>query len=412
MGLFDTMGQPSAIDDLKRRLAGGLTAPQGAFQLPQQPSDVPSQPPPQEPPPALPVATTDLHQHKKGFVGGLMHAIGADTMSPELAGLLTPSQQEQARPGVARTLWNLVANGEGPQSVMQDRAANILKLTDVRKKQEMDAKRAQIAEKYAGQPMDYQTMAQMTGDLAAIGHPDAEKYANILNAIKPKDIAPRAPSPLTYKDNVLGQDGKPYIVGYDVTGKEVNRAPQYIKPDMMTEYQRQMLALSRDKFNKPPVGKETKLPTSAIEKMIELDSVSGLADSALNAVDAAVKSGANVTSRFGKFVPSSAWAMNAAGVGGQKGQMARGHITDLLSLVGKMRSGGAITAQEFSRLEGFLPTVDESEESVTNKLKNFKKTLADIKRIRIENWKKYGGVASPDNQMPQEDRPTLVWPEG
>jgi hypothetical protein len=53
-------------------------------------------------------------------------------------------------------------------------------------------------------------------------------------------------------------------------------------------------------------------------------------------------------------------------------------ISDLTSQVGNLRSGGAITPQEFERLEGFLPTMNERPEVIADKLQSFETTLADM----------------------------------
>lgn len=420
MGIADYGSVSSLLgemDAVKRRLQGGLTQNNpDAFNVAAPPQGAPMAPPPlmapAPPTNALPVGNpaTNLHEHQKGIRGGLLHALGADRISPELGALLTPDQQQRVKPGLTKSLLGLLA-GVTPSQQAMGNAASMIALQDNAAKRndaatlkgQMDA----LRQKYANGGGSFAEFAQ---ELAMIRPELSAPLAGMVNALTP--AAPQRPSGVTWRDNVSDKgDGKVYQVAYDANGKEVARVEQYVKPDAgLTEYQRLSLALQRDRLNKPQGG--GKLPTSAIEKMIDLDAVTSLAQNAKSSLESAVAAGKDVSGRIGGIVPVPSWIRNQVGQGGEQGQSARNLLGDLTSQVGKMRSGGAITPQEFNRLEAFLPNQNDNENVISIKLKNFIKTLEDIKRIRIANYAKYGGVGSSPNEMPQEDRPTLVWPEG
>lgn len=139
------------------------------------------------------------------------------------------------------------------------------------------------------------------------------------------------------------------------------------------------------------------LPAPAIEKMIELDDLIGQAQRASQSIGSAVAAGKNVTGRVGGVIPVPNWLRNAVGQGGDEGTAARAELANISSSIFKMRSGAAVTPQEFSRLEPFLANDDDDESVVMIKLRKLRQALDDIKRIRLDNYQRYGkpGIAVP-----------------
>jgi hypothetical protein len=113
---------------------GGLMAPQLPSPVPFNPNAGRSTSPGGDP----------THDHRSGIRGGLLHAVGADQMPPELAALLTPDQQKRVKPGLLATVGNAVLTGRGPQAVMQDRAMNLIGLQDAKKARELSAQQQQM----------------------------------------------------------------------------------------------------------------------------------------------------------------------------------------------------------------------------------------------------------------------------
>lgn len=82
--------------------------------------------------------------------------------------------------------------------------------------------------------------------------------------------------------------------------------------------------------------------------------------------------------RVGGVIPVPNWVRLQFDMGGRPSRNLQLLISDLTSQVGNLRSGGAITPQEFERLEGFLPTMNERPEVIADKLQSFETTLADM----------------------------------
>ncbi len=124
--------------------------------------------------------------------------------------------------------------------------------------------------------------------------------------------------------------------------------------------------------------------------MISLDNLESLANRTRKAFVDAGTGGSKPTGRVAGLVPIPSWVRNQVGQGGDLGQSARNLLGDFLSTVGKERSGGAITPQEFTRLETFLPTVNDDPGVILSKMRTFLTTLAEIKKNRVGAYQKYG----------------------
>lgn len=141
--------ETSAVGGLLRYAtteAGITPPPQGPAMLepPPQPQAqaAPPMPPVMQPPEPTP---EELHNHKKGLRGGLLHLFGADRQAPEVAALLSPEERARIRPGVASTLWNAVSRQAGPAQVQQERATNIVGLRDAKTARDRAERQEQLS---------------------------------------------------------------------------------------------------------------------------------------------------------------------------------------------------------------------------------------------------------------------------
>lgn len=239
-------GLLAQMEDTRKRLQGGLTPPSGVFQLPQESAPAPQADPSAPPSPSLPVASQpqpDLHQHRGGIAGGLMHLMGADKMTPELAALLTPDQQEQARPGLLRTLYNVVQHGKGPQTVMQERAANIMGLEKAKTARDQQIALTNLTREWMPRIMAartpderYEAQAGFASARAAIMGPESlGTVPNFLNSIKPdqvKPAAPEKPDTINTKSGVMIWDAekRKYVPMLDDKGQPIMPWSQPLQP--------------------------------------------------------------------------------------------------------------------------------------------------------------------------------------
>lgn len=138
------------------------------------------------------------------------------------------------------------------------------------------------------------------------------------------------------------------------------------------------------------------LPAPAIEKMIELDDLIGMTKRTRKSLAQAVNEGNNVTGRAGGVVPIAGWLRNTFRQGGDAGIGVRSELANVSSTIMKMRSGAAVSDQEFARLEPFLASDDDDESVAMVKLRKLATALEEMKRIRLENYQRYGkpGVQS------------------
>lgn len=417
-------GLLSQMEEAKRRMQRPLAPPPDAFRLPQQggppaPPDsllaptAPSHGMPDASDPFASVANANIsdpndlsYQYRPGIRGRVLGLLGADRVAPELQALLTPDQMRRVKPGVVGTLWNAINYGVGPQTVMQARAENLLGLQDKKAAHEAAATlKAQIAalRKKGGNFRDF------AAELAMLRPELASQLSAMVKALEPP-----TPASLQREDNVLGEDGKPYIVYSDpITGKEVRRVRQYVAPQTPRRQLAQVpQADGTVKFIWLTEGQDAlgaksssaqQLPSVAIEKMIALDDAIAAAEDATNTMATAKTEKANVSGRVGGVLPVPGWVRNQAGQGGEVGRSARSKIGNLTSMIGNLRSGGAITPQEFERLETFLPTPNDDEAVIDGKLKDFTVFLKQMKKTREAAYQKYGkgapaGAAKPPTQ--------------
>lgn len=193
-----------------------------------------------------PPVDPELHEHQKGLRGGLLHMLGADKVSPEVAALLTPDQISRVRPGVASTLWNAVTQGRGPQSVMEDRAHGMLGLQDEKKARDKMARDQRIEQSLvaAASQMEPQAAAEfMARGRLTYGLPNAAPQAQATDQLRTPDPmqvsrgaavrkpdgtweipspmpAPAPPAPRVIT-GIRGRDGKPVTRAVDMQSGQV-----------------------------------------------------------------------------------------------------------------------------------------------------------------------------------------------
>lgn len=178
-----------------------------------------------------------------------------------------------------------------------------------------------------------------------------------------------------------------YLRGSRGTLQRVGAAPPQ---SGMSEYQERSLRLREDAEGRKTDGRP--MSPAMIEKEISLDGVIGAVDRAAVALNNAVNAGKNATGRVFGVLPTPNWVKRTGitGQGSDEATTAQNYIGDLTSMVGNLRSGGAITPQEFERLEAFLPSPNNDEAKNALMLKNFRITLQQIKADRAANYEAYG----------------------
>lgn len=255
---FAIRGLLSQMEDVKRRMQGPLAPPPDAFQLPQ--NGAPSLPVAQGAPPMpaqpqadpfaniananISDANDPTHGHRKGIRGGLLHALGADKVAPEVAALLTPDQINRVKPGIVGSLWNAINYGKGPQSVMQDRAQNMLKLTDQKTGRQKEMAKTDVLRRWAPVVMGartaddrYEAEKAMMAEYATVVGPEAMgTIPNYLNAIKPDEAKTYAPQHVTWSTSSAVVDGVPSRIRTSNTGLVTDMAGNDIRKKNITPY--------------------------------------------------------------------------------------------------------------------------------------------------------------------------------
>jgi hypothetical protein len=139
------------------------------------------------------------------------------------------------------------------------------------------------------------------------------------------------------------------------------------------------------------------LPTTAAQKLFENQQNLRRAEMALDLIEGKdvgeMKGDADATGWKG-FLPDM-WLQRMD----PKGTDARAAIADLGSLVIHERSGAAVTAAEFPRLQPFIPKINDDPETVKRKLKRFAQVYKDI-ATETANFYKESGYKVPDLQAP------------
>jgi hypothetical protein len=236
----------SAIADLRRQMQG---APD-IQPMPQAPIRAPMQeaPPPHQ---MLPVAEPQIPpmpqiEQRQGLLSRINN-IGKPTLDSETRSLLTPEQANKAESGgglLGRTALQLLTYGiatPGMQAKMRAKSqiADNEWLAKVRTGRDQQAALANLQSAFIPRIMAartpderYEAMAQFSAARAAILGPEAMGTApNMLQALEPPRPVAAQPRAISRQENVLGDDGKPYIVYSDADGNEIRRVPQFVKPD-------------------------------------------------------------------------------------------------------------------------------------------------------------------------------------
>lgn len=140
---------------------------------------------------------------------------------------------------------------------------------------------------------------------------------------------------------------------------------------------------------------ERALPTAAAQKLFENQQNLRRAEMGLALIEGRdvgeMKGDKNATGWKG-FLPD-AWLQRMD----PKGTDARAAIADLGSLVIHERSGAAVTAAEFPRLQPFIPKINDDPETVKRKLKRFAQIYRDV-ASETANFYRESGYKVPEMQ--------------
>lgn len=162
---------------------------------------------------------------------------------------------------------------------------------------------------------------------------------------------------------------------------------------------RRAMAEQSRAYNQPYAGKQ--LPANKVDELGAYNGLIRSSENALAAFDEARKGGKNITgpitgraiSLFGDFTQMA-----------PSGISARSLLANLSSQVMKDRSGGAITPQEFVRLEPFLPSQNQDETNARQKLVDLQRELRAIREERLSALEMSGfdvsGVRGAAERMP------------
>lgn len=230
MALMDLLDQ-SAVAKMLASMSGGQNMPQSSSTFGPMQGAMPAPPPPQgmlQPtPPFNPNAGRSTspgddatHEHRKGLLGGVKHLLGADRISPELGGLLTPDQQQRVKPSLARTLVGYALEQRGPESIAQQRAMNMLALKDKKAGREMSVQQqammGQIQQVAATMPPQdaAEYMARMKQVLNLPDYADASLAAD-------RTRQPQMQTRANVSRTILAPDGNYYAIQQDPMGNEV-----------------------------------------------------------------------------------------------------------------------------------------------------------------------------------------------
>ena len=350
------------------------------------------------------------HAHQKGIRGGLLHLLGADRMPPEIAAQLTDEQEARVRPGLAATLWNAVAHQAGPNQVQRYRAAQILGDQDAsaaRNKAAQDAAmRQEIFQRWSSEPNQNRRAEGIAADMLSAGLGDITDAAVRLRPRAPITLSPGAGLVDEYGNTITTQPFKdeppqrPTVVRVpttDASGRPITEFVDAVTGETLWSRPGPPLA---PRTTQPQLTVREREQDATLSELLSLNERALTAVRATQGLDAEGKPipGANATNISGRglgVVPIPMWVRNNVlreRQGGEAGASARGMFGNLVSMVGKARSGGAITPSEFNRLETFLPTADDDEGAVMQKLQDFLAELRDIQRIRRET-RAQGGQA-------------------
>lgn len=144
------------------------------------------------------------------------------------------------------------------------------------------------------------------------------------------------------------------------------------------------------------------LPSSAVEKLVGIDNMLGMATDVRDALQRAVKENTDVTGRVGGVIPTPGWVKNLTGKGGTEGTDTRALIGNLYGTVAKERGGSALSATEIRLLESYMPSENDDERTATIKANRFIRTLRGMRENKLKAYQQFGfGV---DDEAPMADQ--------
>lgn len=176
------------------------------------------------------------------------------------------------------------------------------------------------------------------------------------------DFAPRQ-APEVNWSTVTGADGQIYQV-HPRTGA--------VRP----------LEVARGQPLRTGAGAARSVPSSVALRLGALEHLAGMTTTAETALQGAVDQGVNATGAvFGRLSP----ALRGMGRIDPAAVSAQAALANIASEIMKARSGGAVTPQEFERLEPFLPSRNDDEQVALQKLRDLHAYLQQSRESELES---------------------------
>lgn len=331
-------------------------------------------------PPAPPQDPADLHEHKRGLLGGLRHLVGADRTAPEVAALLTPDQQKRARPGLLSTVYNAVARGKGPQEVQQERARQMLDLGDERKARDLTAQQEATARRIeaVAATMSPQDGAEYAARMKGIyGLPTAQAAIGAAVGLKEREFAPQrvtwttVPMLVNGKQSMVMRSNDGQLLDA-ASGTDLREAGARMEPIPLPDTFSQM-AGETPAGNIPLVGNRSgQVRDSGIAKPDVSDRTQAAVRREVSSNRAQIGVINEALAELAKYPEAVGLARMAGDAINQRvdprGIPARAALSNIGSLRIHDRSGAAVTAKEFPRLRPFIPNVSDTYEKVKSNL--------------------------------------------
>lgn len=129
---------------------------------------------------------------------------------------------------------------------------------------------------------------------------------------------------------------------------------------------------------RPPAPR--RMPVGEVEKVTGVEGLLEIARSAKTKLEALQKTKTNVT---GPGIGRLAWLQEAVGAASPEAVSLRASLANIGSEEMLRRSGAAVTPSEFERLRPFIPSKNDPEEVLSEKLDSFMREVRIIQEHRL-----------------------------
>lgn len=238
-----------------------------------------------------------------------------------------------------------------------------------RKRQMQDAEQQREVERHALEQMLLQenvNTAPYRQRLLKAQTEDEEAQAAGTGRYAPKPVEPKARQTFT---RTLSRKGKPTDVQfYEDTGEEIR--------ELGESYQRPFAPPRTSSGG----GGGRIAPASTANELSDWQSMLDVTKDAATYL-AGPAGGKNVS---GFFTGRSAGLRKQFGMAGEEETRFQSKLSNIATALGKLRSGGAITPQEFERLSGLIPNQKEDEGTIVQKLSELDGYISRVLQRRVE----------------------------